>query len=190
MKGLIKGLTVVLAVSMMWGCSSKPVTSDKGAEGAAAGADKGAATSGVDLGGGAAGSAISAGTSESTVAAAVAANVPDDLMSKLTVYFDYDKSDVTAEGRKIIEAHARYLSANPKVRVTLEGHADERGTPEYNLALGERRAKAVDQVMKVLNVTKGQLETVSFGEERPAVIGSDESSWTKNRRVEIVYSKQ
>ncbi|MBI3771518.1 MAG: peptidoglycan-associated lipoprotein Pal [Gammaproteobacteria bacterium] len=190
MNGLIKGLAVVLAVSMLWGCSSKPVTSDKGAEGAAtAGADKGAATSGVDLGGGAAGSAISAGTSESTVAAAVAANVPDDLMSKLTVYFDYDKSDVTAEGRKIIEAHARYLTANPKVRVTLEGHADERGTPEYNLALGERRAKAVDQVMKVLNVAKGQLDTVSFGEERPAVIGSDESSWAKNRRVEIVYSK-
>lgn len=191
MNGLIKGMVVALAVVVMFGCSSKPVTSDKGVEGAATKADaNGARTSGADLGGDAAGNAISAGTSESTVAAAVAAAIPQDLMSKLTVYFDYDKTDINAEGRKVIEAHAKYLAANANVRVTLEGHADDRGTREYNLALGERRAKAVDQVMGVLRVAKGQVGTVSYGEERPAVMGDDDKSYALNRRVEIVYSKQ
>lgn len=187
----VKGLAVVLAAAMLFGCSSKPVTSDKGVGGAPTKQDaNGAQTSGVDLGGGAAGAAISPGTSDSTVAAAVAASIPGDLMSKLTVYFDYDKSDVREDGRKIIEAHARYLSEHPNIHVVLEGHADDRGTREYNLALGERRAQSVEQVMELLSVGKNQLGTVSYGEERPAVIGEDEKSYALNRRVEIVYSKQ
>jgi len=114
-------------------------------------------------------------------------NDPDSLLSKRTVYFDFDKSNIKPEARKIIEAHAEYLAGHPNVRIVLEGHCDERGTREYNLGLGERRAKSVEQVLNLLGVSGSQLEMVSYGEERPAAMGHDESSWALNRRVEFVY---
>jgi len=87
----------------------------------------------------------------------------------------------------VVQAHAGYLAANPGTEITVEGHADERGTPEYNLALGERRAMALRKQLVLLGATAGQIRTVSYGEERPAVEGSDESAYAMNRRVEIVY---
>ena len=88
---------------------------------------------------------------------------------------------------QVVAAHAKYLAAHPSQRVRLEGHTDERGSREYNIGLGERRAQAVRRAMLLQGAVEGQISTVSFGEERPAVTGHDEEAWAKNRRVEIVY---
>ncbi len=106
-----------------------------------------------------------------------------------TVYFAFDDDTVTSEGRALLEAHAWFLSRdeNAGLVITVEGHADERGTPAYNLALGERRAKAVAQILMLNGVSASQIKTVSHGEEKPAVLGHDESAWSKNRRGELKY---
>lgn len=109
-----------------------------------------------------------------------------DLLSQTRVYFDYDSSALTSEGQAIAEAHANFLNGN-SIRIVLEGHADERGTREYNLALGERRAKAVADVFTALGIDSGRIETVSYGEENPVAEGHDEAAWQLNRRVEIRY---
>jgi peptidoglycan-associated lipoprotein len=101
------------------------------------------------------------------------------------IYFDFDSYVVKDEFRPIVEAHAKLLKANPGAKEVAEGHTDERGGSEYNLALGQKRAEAVVQQMKVLGVGDSQLEAVSYGKERPAVDGHDESAWAKNRRVEL-----
>ena len=112
---------------------------------------------------------------------------PNSLLAKRVVFFDYDSNVVKDEFTPVLEAHASYLTSHPNAKVVLEGHTDERGTREYNLALGERRAKAVAQYLSLLGASAAQIESVSFGEERPSVEGFDESAWGKNRRVEIVY---
>ena len=109
------------------------------------------------------------------------------LLAKKIIYFKFDSSEILDDGLAIIDAHAANLIKNPKLSVTLEGHADERGSREYNLALGESRAKAVQQLMQIKGVSAKQVEVVSFGEERSADMGHEESAWTKNRRVELVY---
>ena len=111
----------------------------------------------------------------------------EDLLALRVIYFEYDSADITAESQAILEAHASNLIINPGIRLTLEGHADERGTREYNLALGERRAKSVSRVLQVLGVGEGTIQTVSYGEERPAALGHDDSAWGMNRRVELLY---
>lgn len=103
-----------------------------------------------------------------------------------TVFFDYDRSEIKAEFMAEIEAHAKTLMDNPNMKVKIEGHCDERGTTEYNLALGERRANAVKDALIAIGVSPDQLETVSYGEERPAAQGSNEDSWAQNRRAVLV----
>ncbi len=103
------------------------------------------------------------------------------------VYFDYDSFELKPESQSVIDAHARFLRANPSRRVSLEGHTDERGGREYNLALGQKRAEAVRRALALLGVADGQMEAVSFGKEKPAMPGTDEASWAQNRRVEIAY---
>ena len=112
---------------------------------------------------------------------------PNSLLSQRVVYFEFDSAEVRDEDLSIIEAHARYLLNTPSAGILLEGHADERGAREYNVALGERRALSVTQIMQLLGVPSSQIRTVSYGEERPAVDGSNEVSWQQNRRVELVY---
>ena len=112
------------------------------------------------------------------------------MLSKRTVYFAFDSSEVKYDDREIIAAHASYLSNNPTARVTLEGHADERGSREYNIGLGERRTIAVRRLMTLQGASSNQLNTVSYGEERPANSGHNESAWSQNRRVEIVYTRR
>ncbi|EHR39779.1 MULTISPECIES: peptidoglycan-associated lipoprotein Pal [Alishewanella] len=104
-----------------------------------------------------------------------------------TVYFDFDKSTIRPEFAEVLQAHGEFLRANPSVRVTIEGHTDERGTPEYNIALGERRALSVVQYLQNLGVSAGQLSTVSYGEEKPAVRGTNEAAYAQNRRAVLVY---
>jgi len=113
---------------------------------------------------------------------------PESLLSKRVIYFDFDKSTVRPEYRGIVSAHAAYAAANSTARVTLEGHADERGTREYNLGLGERRGNSVTGLMSAQGTRGNQLTVVSYGEERPTCRVSEEDCWAMNRRVEIVYT--
>jgi peptidoglycan-associated lipoprotein len=110
-----------------------------------------------------------------------------DLLSQTRIYFAYDSSALDAEGQAIAEAHAGYLRDNPGIRVVLEGHTDERGTREYNLALGENRARTVADVLMAMGVEVSRIENVSYGEENPVAEGHDDSAWRLNRRVEIRY---
>ena len=112
---------------------------------------------------------------------------PQSLLSVRIIYFEYDSSEIKFEDRATVEAHAAYLVANPNTNITLEGHADERGSREYNLALGERRAQTVKRQMTILGASPSQIRTVSYGEERPAIDDHDDYSWSQNRRVEIIY---
>ena len=109
------------------------------------------------------------------------------LLNTLVVYFNFDRSEILPEFRDLLVAHGEYLSANGGARLRLEGHADERGTRDYNIGLGERRAQAVRRVFLLQGASSDQMGTVSYGEERPAVIGSNEESYQLNRRVEMVY---
>ena len=112
-----------------------------------------------------------------------------ELLSKRIVYFDFDSAEVRADSQTVVAAHARYLAGAPAQKVRLEGHADERGSREYNIGLGERRAQSVRRALMLQGVAEAQITTVSYGEERPAVAGSDEQAYAANRRVEIVYLK-
>ena len=109
------------------------------------------------------------------------------LLAKRVIYFDFDSSEIKGDGTDIVGAHAKYLANNPTARVRLEGHTDDRGSREYNIGLGERRAQSVRRALLLQGATEAQLSTVSYGAERPAVAGHDETAWAKNRRVEIVY---
>ena len=109
----------------------------------------------------------------------------DNALGTTVFYFEFDRSDLSAEARAALVHHANYLKANPSARYRLEGHADERGTREYNLALGERRAQAVERYLQVQGVSSNQLETISYGEEMPVDPGTTEAAYARNRRVEI-----
>jgi peptidoglycan-associated lipoprotein len=109
------------------------------------------------------------------------------LMQQLVVYFDYDQADIKPEYTALLAAHGQFLARNANAQLRLEGHADERGSREYNIGLGERRAQAVRRVLLLQGASATQLTTVSYGEERPAATGSDEEAWRLNRRVELVY---
>jgi peptidoglycan-associated lipoprotein len=98
------------------------------------------------------------------------------------VFFDFDKSDIKAEGQKTLERQAQWLKKYPNVTVTVEGHCDDRGTREYNLALGERRANAVKKALVALGIAANRISTISYGKERPAVVGDNEAAWAQNRR--------
>lgn len=111
----------------------------------------------------------------------------EQMLATTVFYFDFDKSDLKPEAREPLTYHAERLKDNPSMRVRLEGHADERGTPEYNLALGERRAIAVQRYLQVQGVPASQMEVISYGEERPVASGTGESNWSRNRRVELKF---
>ncbi|WP_406704276.1 peptidoglycan-associated lipoprotein Pal [Sodalis sp.] len=110
-----------------------------------------------------------------------------ELQRNNIVYFDLDKYDIRSEFAQMLDAHANFLRSNPSYKVTVEGHADERGTPEYNIALGERRANAVKMYLQGKGVSADQIAIVSYGKEKPAVLGHDEAAYAKNRRAVLVY---
>ena len=168
--GKLAALSLALAVAV--GCSSKG--GDASGEGAIdPNAGYGSNQNGVNGSfGDGSGSGFGSGSDEAT------------LRSMTTFYFEYDSSDLKQDAMRALDVHARDLQSNG-ARVVLEGHADERGTREYNMALGERRAKAVQRYLVLQGVSPAQLEPVSYGEERPNVIGHDENSWSQNRRVEL-----
>jgi peptidoglycan-associated lipoprotein len=120
-------------------------------------------------------------------AAASATQALSAAPSERSVYYEFDKSDIKPTARQLLEANARYLREHPDVSVRVEGNADERGSAEYNLALGQRRAEAVGRTLRALGVNGSRIEAVSMGEEKPRKSGHDESSWAENRRSDIVY---
>lgn len=127
------------------------------------------------------------GTGNESMNGASALDDPASPLSVRILYFEYDSSDVLPAYREVLEAHANYLAQNPNVTISLEGHADERGTREYNLALGERRSQSVKGQMMVFGPTASQLRITSYGEERPVAESHSEEAWSQNRRVEIIY---
>lgn len=164
---VLMGLT---AAFLLTGCPSQPI--DEQEPSARGGETTGASTSGVSGRGG---------------YTAADLNDPSSPLYQRVVYFDYDSSDIQSQFVDILRAHASYLSSNSGASVTLEGHTDERGTREYNLALGDQRTETVRRYLVAEGVPDGQIRTMSYGEERPADPGHSESSWALNRRVELVY---
>ena len=114
-------------------------------------------------------------------------NPSSAISTERSVFFDFDDSVLRSEYAPLIERHAKYLSTNAPLAVRIEGHADERGGAEYNLALGQRRAETVARALRLLGVKDGQLEAISYGEERPRASGHDETAWAQNRRADIAY---
>ncbi len=167
---------VLFAAFAATGCASKgakelppPPSSDNSA-------NTGISTSGTG------GSGVGDGSALNTSAMPVGAGY--DLSAKI-VYFGYDSADIDTAGQGVIANYGRYLTASPSAKVRLEGHTDERGSAEYNIALGERRAQTVARELKAVGVTDSQLSVISYGKERPAVPGSSEEAYSKNRRVEV-----
>jgi peptidoglycan-associated lipoprotein len=189
MKSIIPVIVLVLVSVITTGCSS---TGDKGGStmDTAYPSEQSSATSTSGYGDG---SSISGTQTHglspdgSSMSSNAELNNPQSPLHIRTIYFMYDSSQIQDEFIAVIDAHARYLIANPNSRMTIEGHADERGSREYNIALGEQRAKAVARMMQVQGVNSNQLEIVSFGEEKPASVGYDDAAFQLNRRVELVY---
>ncbi|MFO1219593.1 MAG: peptidoglycan-associated lipoprotein Pal [Burkholderiaceae bacterium] len=172
-------LAAAIVAAALAGCSS-PVKLNEGAPVADAKPN-------VVGGAGGAGGAQGAGAAQSSVATVDLSKNAAAAASNLgrVVYFDFDSYVVRDEFRSLIEGHAKALAAAKTKKMVIEGHTDERGGREYNLALGQRRAEAVARSLALLGVGSGQVEAVSFGEERPAVEGHDEAAWAKNRRAEL-----
>ncbi|BBA37315.1 peptidoglycan-associated lipoprotein [Methylocaldum marinum] len=193
MKLVKTGLVVAMMTLILSGCGSKGgVQQEAGPEAGMEGGPGGPEISkyGEDVDGGQYGTGY--GTEYGTgTGYGTGDPMLDDLsspLSKRVIYFMYDSYEVLPEYQQVVTAHANYLASHPERTVILEGHADERGSPEYNIALGEQRAKAIAKMMQFQGVNDGQVQVVSFGEEKPAVSGHDESAWQQNRRVEISYS--
>jgi len=113
---------------------------------------------------------------------------PNNILSKRSIYFDFDKFDVKEEYRPVVEAHANYLRQNPGAKMLIQGNADERGSREYNVALGQRRSDSVKSMLKLLGVREAQIEAVSLGEEKPTCAEHSEDCWAKNRRDDMLYT--
>ena len=156
------------------GCKTKPPK-------AGPSSDQTQGNAGADANGADAANAGSVGSDDE------AAGPQGGLLAKRVIYFDFDSSEIKAEGTEVVAAHAKYLASHGSTRIRLEGNTDDRGSREYNIGLGERRAQAVKRALLLQGATEVQLATVSYGAERPAVVGNDEAAWAKNRRVEIVY---
>jgi peptidoglycan-associated lipoprotein len=168
-------LWVVLLIAVLAGCSSKGGSKDGdvAVEDRSTGADSGAVTSGIGAGG---------PTFDMS-----ALDDPNSPLSRRVIYFEYDSAEISAADQDTLLAHAATLAAYPDQMVALEGHTDERGSREYNIALGDRRALSVQRILELNGVSPGQVSVVSYGEEKPAAEGNSETAWRLNRRVEIVY---
>ncbi len=192
MKFLAKAAFAILPALLLLGCGTSGEVKDE-AEGEGGQAseqvtdmDSSTSTRGVGDDSGMTGERMDGGAEDMTTAADPL-NDPNSLLGKRVIYFDFDKSDIKDEFRDIVNAHAEYLAINQGVNITIEGHTDERGTREYNIALGERRANAVKRMLTLQGVSASQIRVISYGEERPAALGHDESAWSLNRRAIIDY---
>jgi peptidoglycan-associated lipoprotein len=171
-------LAIVIGVLVLAGCGKKPTTVPDGA---------GSTASGESETGAAAGEGQVGEGRELPGASGAAGGGPSGVAN--VIYFDYDRSDIRPEYAALINSHAKFLAGSSGVKIRVEGHTDERGSREYNIALAERRAQAVRRALMLQGAGDAQLTTVSYGEERPSTAGSGESAYEKNRRVELVYGR-
>ncbi|UAA37319.1 peptidoglycan-associated lipoprotein Pal [Paraneptunicella aestuarii] len=177
---VLKGVLIALPMVTLVACSSSP--SDKQAEAERNSASSSASTSTST------GSDVQVDRADPIKSAQeLKEKQLKKLMNNQTVYFDFDRSNLRTEFNSLVEEHADFLVKNPSQRVVIEGHCDKRGTPEYNIALGERRAKAVEVYLLNSGVSASQISVVSYGEEKPAVMGDTEAAFSKNRRAVLVY---
>jgi peptidoglycan-associated lipoprotein len=178
--GSLRSYWAILAIlALLGGCQSTP-TADKGVpveERTPSTDTSGAATTGTT------GSAIAGSSASSNPL-----KDPRSVLSKRSVYFDFDRYDVKDDYKPLIEAHGKYLQANRNAKMTIQGNADERGSREYNIALGQRRADTVKRMMQLYGASDAQIDTVSFGKEKPRNPGHDEGAWAENRRDDMVYA--
>jgi len=199
MKLLNASIAALIVALALTGCKSTGTTKTDAAQAAGASAAKGrAGGGGPEIGrygaagegaGGGAGSYGAGAYGEGAGAGGVGdPNDPSSPLSRRVIYFQYDSYEVLPEYVSVVNSHGNYLLSNSGRSITLEGHADERGSSEYNIALGEQRARAVARMLTVQGVSEEQIQIVSFGEEKPASSGHDDGSWQQNRRVEITYA--
>jgi len=174
MKFKLGGFMVLALMLVLSGCSSKggSMDSDAGIEDKGTGADGGAVASGADGG---------------TDYSGYSLTDPNSPLSRRIIYFEYDSAEISDSDQELLIQHAGFLVANPDQRLTLEGHTDERGSREYNIALGDRRALSVQRILELNGVTAEQITIVSYGEEKAAAEGHSDAAWRLNRRVELVY---
>lgn len=185
--GRAGGLAAALMLALAAGCSSVKLDEGKGAPIESRDPTT-AAQSSQGAGAGAGNSQQSSRpVAEVSVQPADPLNDPKSPLARRSVYFDYDSFVVKDEFRPTVEAHALYLATNKQRRVMIEGNTDERGSREYNLALGQKRAESVRRSLSLLGVPEAQMEAISYGEERPRGTGTDEASFAENRRADIVY---
>jgi len=169
-------LMIVTLVAVLAGCSTTgDTTGDAAVEDRGTSADGGAMASGVGAGGD---------------FSSYSLNDPNSPLARRVIYFEYDSAEIAGADQDLLVTHAGYLVANPGQQITLEGHTDERGSREYNIALGDRRALSVQRMLELNGVAPGQVNVVSYGEEKPAAEGHSDAAWRLNRRVEIVYLGQ
>jgi len=183
---LKKFLIAAAMVAALAGCSTQPSApvDDQSTAGTPAAGD----TTGTTTGTTTSGTTTSGLSGASTGTGAMnPLKDPGNVLSKRSVYFEYDSFVVEDKYKAQIEAHARYLSGNRTAKVTLQGHTDERGSREYNIALGQKRADAVKRVLVLMGAQDVVIETISYGKEKPKREGHDEAAWAENRRVDIVY---
>lgn len=181
-------ITVLMMSFLLAACSGKSVREGVGVDERNTGENgSGSSSTGINDGTAGGGQNVGSDGTDGTAGSGDGTGALDPL-SQMVIYFEYDSASLTEESREVVEAHASNMGGNPNMVLLLEGHADERGTREYNVALGEERAQSVARLMQALGVEGGRLGTVSFGEERPAMIGDGEESWGKNRRVELVFT--
>lgn len=175
---------MMAGVLAIWGCTTVDQKPDEvPVEEKPVGAtDTGASSAGAQLDGAQQGAMMEGQPTES-----LSFDDPNSPLSKRVFYFSYDSSTLSDIDRDIISAHGRYLAEHPGVKVIVQGNTDERGSREYNLALGERRADAVEQIMTLQGAQSSQIQVVSYGEEHPVAMGHDEDAWGQNRRAELVY---
>lgn len=190
MKFWTKTVLAMLPALVLLGCGTSGEVEESTEEGVSSttttGSDSSASTSGVGSGGASDGEAMG---EKGKAFDGDPLDDPSSLLAKRVIYFEYDKSDIRSDFRSVIQAHAEYLANNNGVSITLEGHGDERGTREYNIALGERRANAVQRMLTLQGAAASQIRVVSYGEERPAALGHGEDAWALNRRAEFIYNR-
>jgi len=165
-KTLLRTLLPALMVSLLAACSSTPESSDLAS---------------VDATG-------TSGVPKLSAAAMAKLRDPNSPLSKRSVFFDYDQYDVKGEYKNQLQAHAKFIASEPNARVLIQGNTDDRGSREYNLALGQRRADAVKKQLVLMGAPESQIESVSLGKEKPKALGDNEAAWTENRRGDMLYN--
>ena len=165
-KTLLRTLLPALTVSLLAACSSTPDSSDLAS---------------VDATG-------TSGVPKLSAAALAKLRDPNSPLSKRSVYFDYDQYDVKGEYKNQLQAHAKFIASEPNARVLIQGNTDDRGSREYNLALGQRRADAVKKQLVLMGAPESQIESVSLGKEKPKALGDNEAAWAENRRADMLYN--